>query len=48
MEEVKEVLERENKFLRILAAGGRAYHSAHMLEDILGSQFSRGLKTKTS
>ena len=32
VKEVKEVLERENKFARILATGGNAYHSHHMRE----------------
>ncbi|KAI4256798.1 MAG: hypothetical protein LQ352_001923 [Teloschistes flavicans] len=32
VEEVKEILQRENKFARVLATGGNAYHSHHMQE----------------
>ena len=32
VKDVKKVLERENKFARVLATGGNAYHSHHMRE----------------
>ncbi|KAL8669472.1 MAG: hypothetical protein Q9168_005934, partial [Polycauliona sp. 1 TL-2023] len=32
VEEIKEALQRENKFARVLATGGNAYHSHHMKE----------------
>ena len=37
IKDFKEVLERENKFARILATGGKAYHSHHMRE--LGERY---------
>ena len=39
IKEVKAVLERENKFARILATGGNAYHSHHMRK--LGERYEQ-------
>ncbi|KAL8783267.1 MAG: hypothetical protein Q9213_004743 [Squamulea squamosa] len=46
VEEVKTVLERENKFARVLATGGNAYHSHHMQE--VGEGYEHEMKQTAS